>query len=647
MNLLSIGDVLGGKYHIEEVLGEGGFGCVYRGRTELSERAVAIKVLKPGQQGYDLQRTQRFFRELRAIGKLQSPHTLTLFDYGKTDDGLLYMVTEFIDGKDLDEVLDEHGTLSEAQTAHIVMQMLRSLEEAHRVGILHRDIKPSNIRIFRYQDDPFRAKLLDFGLAWSLRADESRLTGTGKVIGTPRYMSPEQIRGRELTGASDIYSLGFVALECVQGRSSGRPTTSIDADTNISPRFRDVLQRMLAEDPTARFRSAHDAFNALQAPTEPMAPRPARVASVREPRSARRRPPIADARTPRSTLVAGAALIGSALIALWLFTREPAPEPPPTTTVVPSAILRGQPQPKSPPTDEARELPSEEDRKPVRKDGCGVEPAFLGEVVLRTPGTALGEASDIFVYLPTSYDAEHRHPVILAFHDYPGGPRGVMRRSQLQYLSDDHGVIIVAVQDVVTDLHGIWDSPSDARRAHDALLGVAHEYCTDRSRVFAYGHGDGGRGVEHLMCQFDDIAAAATTSYRPESTGAVRCRRSKPRLQIDPQDHPGAPSDGRTPCGMLFHPMLSTQEYEDELRGRAGCKKQPSIWMKHAEGTCRTWSCGTPLVACRVRGGREFAGTTPRKGLGAKSCDGGPGKFPYTEAIWRFFQENAPAKPTD
>ena len=266
------GTVLGGEHRLDAVVGEGGFGRVYRATTLKSGRDVAIKVLKPGQDGYQEKRAARFMRELRTIARLEEPTTVTLYDFGKTEDGLLYMVCEYVDGEDLSDVLHRRGRLSEPEVAHVLRQVLVSLREAHQRNLLHRDIKPANIRVFEYGGDPLRVKVLDFGLAKSLAANESPLTAKGKVVGTPRYMAPEQLLGEDLSAATDIYSLGLVAYELLMGPSStlmrglmGRPRQlRISKKDGVSDTMRRVVNRMLSKDRAERYPSAQLVLNALR-----------------------------------------------------------------------------------------------------------------------------------------------------------------------------------------------------------------------------------------------------------------------------------------------------------------------------------------------------------------------------------------------
>ena len=209
-----IGEVLGGRYALQEVLGKGGFAVVYRARQLSIDREVAVKVLKLD-RAQDRDIGHRFEREARIISQLRHPNTLKLIDFGETDDGHVYLVTELLTGHPLDTVL-EAGPLPPRLVLSIVQQVAGALEEAHELGIVHRDLKPANIFIERVGRRHV-AKVLDFGIA-KVHSDQSQ-TISGQMFGTPRYMSPEQVKEGPLDGRSDLYSLGVVAYHCLTGHT--------------------------------------------------------------------------------------------------------------------------------------------------------------------------------------------------------------------------------------------------------------------------------------------------------------------------------------------------------------------------------------------------------------------------------------------
>ncbi len=216
-----VGHTLDGKYHLEERLGMGGMGTVYRARHLLIDRPVAVKVLNRLFVEDEAART-RFRREARAAGRLQHPNAVTVTDFGESQDGYVYLVMELLEGRTLREVLAKEAPLDVARSVALMLQVSAAVAAAHEAGIIHRDLKPANIFIVQRAEVPAVVKVLDFGIA-KLAAelleeeDALALTQVGAMIGTPRYMSPEQCDGVDLTPAADVYSLGCILYEMLTG----------------------------------------------------------------------------------------------------------------------------------------------------------------------------------------------------------------------------------------------------------------------------------------------------------------------------------------------------------------------------------------------------------------------------------------------
>jgi len=216
-----------GSYHLEELLGAGGMGEVWRGSHARLKRPAAIKLIKPETLGGrdDGARTtalQRFEREAQATAELGSPHTVTVYDFGRTRDGTFYLVMELLDGFDLETLVEQHGPLPPERVVHLLAQACHSLMDAHRRGLVHRDVKPANIFACRLGPDVDFVKVLDFGLVKHIEpeeSDEPGLTREGVVTGTPAYMPPEVALGSEPTDErADIYMLGCVAYWLLTGK---------------------------------------------------------------------------------------------------------------------------------------------------------------------------------------------------------------------------------------------------------------------------------------------------------------------------------------------------------------------------------------------------------------------------------------------
>jgi serine/threonine protein kinase len=271
------GELFDDRYLIIKSIGTGGFATVFHAVDQDLRRDVALKILMPPHESQDVNETVaeqirlRFHQEARHVSKLIDPHTIVMFDYGELD-GLFYMVFEFIEGSSLSDFVSQFGAMSWRRFLPIMDQVLSSLEEAHGIGVLHRDIKPANIMLFDHIGRKDRVKVLDFGIAKAVKKQagpKTDITAEGAMVGTPRYMSPEQIRGKELGPATDIYSFGLVAYEMLTGKKAVEATSTVtiigqqlDTQSFILPqsiqvpeKLRDVIDRMLAKDRHVRFGS--------------------------------------------------------------------------------------------------------------------------------------------------------------------------------------------------------------------------------------------------------------------------------------------------------------------------------------------------------------------------------------------------------
>ena len=276
MNDLS-GEVFKKKYKLEEVLGHGGFGSVYKGTHLVLGRPVAIKVLRAEFRS-DSTMVKRFFNEARVVTRLTNPHTINTFDLDQTEEGLLFMVMDFVEGVTLRKLArsegDPPGRIEWRRAIRLLLQVCDSLAEAHEAGVVHRDLKPDNIMISNRGGEADFATVLDFGIAKVLEGtDMANITGTGMILGSPAYMSPEQIVGGDLDARSDLYSLGAVAyhvisgtLPCTAKQTAAilqekvqalppRPTKRVPG-INIPVELEDIVMRLLALSPAHRPSSA-------------------------------------------------------------------------------------------------------------------------------------------------------------------------------------------------------------------------------------------------------------------------------------------------------------------------------------------------------------------------------------------------------
>jgi eukaryotic-like serine/threonine-protein kinase len=277
-----------GSYRLEQRLGQGGMGEVWRARHRMLARPAAIKLIRPslpgnGKAGVSQEAMSRFEREAQVIARLRSPHTVDLFDFGVADNGSFYYVMELLDGLDADTLVRRFGPLPAERAVYLLIQICHSLSEAESCGLIHRDVKPANIFLCRYGEDCDFVKVLDFGLVKAF--DEPKeaaadLTRENMVHGTPAFIAPEQALGRaDVDGRVDIYATGCVAYWLLTGQlvftadtpmgylmhhihTPPRPPSTL-AELPIPPALECLILSCLAKDPAQRPQSARDLSHQL------------------------------------------------------------------------------------------------------------------------------------------------------------------------------------------------------------------------------------------------------------------------------------------------------------------------------------------------------------------------------------------------
>jgi serine/threonine protein kinase len=270
----NVGETLLGKYRVEEVIGIGGMGRVVRATHLYLNQPVAIKILLPN-MAESSSTVQRFLREAQATVKLRSEHIARVMDVGTLPDNTPFMVMEFLEGYDLNQILRHHGPQMPMAVVDLMVQACEGMAEAHALGIIHRDIKPSNFFITRRPDGSNLLKILDFGIS-KTPAELTELTGTQTVIGTPTYMAPEQMRtARSTDPRSDVWSMGVVMYQMLAGRPPFEAETyaelvlkvGVEPPTplhvQLPPGLGQVIFSCLEKDPRNRMQSVGDLARSL------------------------------------------------------------------------------------------------------------------------------------------------------------------------------------------------------------------------------------------------------------------------------------------------------------------------------------------------------------------------------------------------
>ena len=294
-----VGREIAGRYRIERLLARGAMGHVYAGVQLPFGRGVAVKVLHPREEDDEEQRfAKRFRREAAIAAQLAHPNIVTIFDYGETEAGELFIAMEHVAGRSLLELLREEGPLPARRALGIGLQVARALRKAHGAGVMHRDLKPANLMVLTDRDGVDFVKILDFGLVKLFASEEEagdddedsgisdafsddQLTSAGAMLGTPGYMAPEQAVGDEVDGRTDIYALGVLLFEMITGRlpfDAGsvvelvtqqvmRPVPtmrSVAPEADCPPEIEELVARCLQKHKSARFGTADELLAAMK-----------------------------------------------------------------------------------------------------------------------------------------------------------------------------------------------------------------------------------------------------------------------------------------------------------------------------------------------------------------------------------------------
>jgi eukaryotic-like serine/threonine-protein kinase len=300
-----IGLVIADRYQVLQILGEGGMGRVYLAEHVRMGRKSAVKVMSPN-LALSAEAISRFNREASNASRINHPNVAQIYDFGETSDGMLYLAMEFVEGETLRQLIERDGPMPAPRAADITKQVASALAAAHHLGIVHRDLKPDNIMIARHHDGTDWVKVVDFGIAKTVQgsgesgAGSQTVTTAGVSLGTPEYMSPEQLAGERLDSRTDLYSLGLVLFNMLTGdlpyprvtskdtlvrrlTSKPRQLADVAPDGNWPTRLQAALDRALAQEPSERYSTVVDFGRDVVAASAELrdADRTVRIASVR------------------------------------------------------------------------------------------------------------------------------------------------------------------------------------------------------------------------------------------------------------------------------------------------------------------------------------------------------------------------------
>ena len=327
-----VGTVIAERYHVQKKLGEGGMGQVYLAEHVKMGRQSAVKVMHPAMV-HDANAIGRFNREASNASRIDHPNVAAIYDFGETTDGLVYLAMQYVDGRTLTEIVESEGAFPPQRAAEITRQAAEGLHAAHGMGIVHRDLKPDNIMVTRDREGLECVKVVDFGIAKESGSKSQKVTRTGIVVGTPEYMSPEQLSGEEVDGRSDQYSLALVAFNMLTGvlpfpgestqtamimrlTEAPRSLAQMKPDVAWPADVQAVMSKALEREPARRYGTTRDFGRALHAAlssmpsSTPFAGSTSATAAVEVPRVATR---AAAAPKRREILIAAGVLAVLAL----------------------------------------------------------------------------------------------------------------------------------------------------------------------------------------------------------------------------------------------------------------------------------------------------------------------------------------------
>ena len=619
MQLPEISDTFAGRYRIDEELGRGGFAVVFRA-TDRNGGVVALKIIRGRDASPGSSTRARFEREALISSALTHHNTVRLLDHGESG-GLLYLCFELLGGEDLSDVLHRQK-LSPRLTRQLMRQVLESLGEAHQAGLIHRDLKPENIRVLALSDDEIVIKVMDFGIARPIDGSHG-ITQTGELLGTPRYMSPEQLMEGHLGPQTDLYSLGVIAFECVMGRTALHGTSwaaqlerlqtghlfSAPELAKFDRELLDLLGRMTSRHPDSRPASASAALAMLDG----NAPAPAALA--RPSGRANRLWPVA-------AIIVTATIGGG----VWYLSQDSESQRRrrPIRSTSQTRLAQASADPQAP----QKSIAAPDVATQPDAGTCGVPPLEQREVV---GGTVR--------YVPRGFDTRTPHPALILIHTDYQSPAQLLDASGFIPLAEQHGFVIIAPHDPTPEAgiptSSYWREETDVAAIRQAYNRAADDLCLDRTRTFVVATGDGVRAGAPLACEpFVTAFAAHSWLWKRHETGGPCRDRHVPTIWLNPATSNRLAVRGGTACASRAERM-STQELRDGFVKLHGCKRRGAERTVHEGGTCERWSCATAFELCVLNGGEDWPGTRSQNIV----CpEPEPPDFPVAERIWQFFE---------
>ena len=361
-----LGQIVADRYKVMKKLGEGGMGTVYLAEHVKMGRKAALKVMNPG-MGQDPDAISRFNREAANASRINHANVAAVYDFGETKEGVIYLAMEFIEGPSLTKVIEETGGLNPVRAADITRQAAEALAVAHDMGIVHRDLKPDNIMLAKGRDGADIVKVVDFGIAKAAADETQKVTKTGLVVGTPEYMSPEQLAGDKLDGRSDTYSLALVAFAMFTGklpfpadtvqesmiaRLTDRPKTLSEMRPVVAwpEAVQAVMDKALERDTGARYQTASEFGKALYKAVSAMQPaaRPSGATAVIDAQvaaapsaSSRTAPPAPAAKAPATKPIPATRVQSSSPLSSPAVEEAPAKSKMPLIAAVAAVVVIG------------------------------------------------------------------------------------------------------------------------------------------------------------------------------------------------------------------------------------------------------------------------------------------------------------------